>query len=171
MTPMSWLRSPKPFSQRPVNATQRLNASSRPSMPNPPEHLDAALVVTISVFKTQAPNAFKPLKAFLSFLENPKDIEQTLLQATCDCALNAETTFNWIVQNRLALKPDLDLDQYIRKLVLNKLIDQGFALGQDFRFELKTQLWLTPKACASLLQLCNPAEIKLITNLLALKTA
>ncbi|MEM9908549.1 MAG: hypothetical protein AAF921_26415 [Cyanobacteria bacterium P01_D01_bin.44] len=140
-------------------------------MPSQPEHLDAALVVTISVFKTHTSQAFKPLKAFLSFLENPKDIEQTLLHALYDCALHADITFNWILQNRTALKPELDLDRLTRQLILNKLTGQGLALGQDFRFELKTQLWLTPKAQTSLLNACTTAESKLISTLLTLKAS
>ncbi|MEM9165193.1 MAG: hypothetical protein AAGC54_19285 [Cyanobacteria bacterium P01_F01_bin.4] len=139
-------------------------------MPNQPEQLNAALIVTISVLQTQTPQALEPLKAFLSFLDNPKDIEQTLLQAIYDCALNGDTTFKWVLQHRASLKPALDLDRFTRQLILNKLTAQGFTLGPDFKFDLQTQLLLTPRAQASLLQVCTPAESKLISTLLTFKT-
>jgi hypothetical protein len=105
-------------------------------------HLDLA----IDVLKTQNPALVVSLKDFLTVLPNAKCVEEVLIAAIYRLAEADPDACRWILRNPRYLEPELDLTEITTKLVMTKLQNQGFVLGQDFKFESNSQLCISEQA-------------------------
>lgn len=107
--------------------------------------------LAVDVFKTQNPTLVFSLKDFLTVLPNPKCVEEVLTAALYQLAEVDPLACRWILRNSDYLEPELDLLEIARKLALTKLQQQGFVLGEDFKFEPNSQLQVNETAKARLM--------------------
>ena len=102
--------------------------------------------LAIDVFRTQNPALVISLKDFLTVLPNPKCVEEVLTAAMYQLAETDPDACRWLLRNPFYLEPELDLVEVAIKLALTKLQNQGFVLGQDFKFEAKSRLQISDNA-------------------------
>lgn len=102
--------------------------------------------LAIDVFKSQTPALLSSLKDFLTVLPSPKCVEEVLAVAIYKLADTDPDACRWLLRHPQYLQPELDLIELTIKLALAKLQNQGFVLGQDFRFEPDGQLYMSEKA-------------------------
>ncbi len=125
--------------------------------------------LAIDVFKTQKPALVIALKNFLTVLPNPKCVEDVLTTAIYALANTEPDTCRWILRNSYYLKPEVDLVEVARRLVLIKLQNQGFILDKDFTFESNSCLEITEKAKAELMMGNSVGECLLFEEILQIR--
>ncbi len=117
--------------------------------------------LAVDVFKTRNKVLVNSLKDFLTVLPTAKCIEAVLIAALYQLAETDAEACRWLFRNSYYLEPELDLVEMAVALAFTKLQNQGFVLGQDFKFEpnrrlqvnqeAKTRLMLGNSACDRLL--------------------
>lgn len=126
--------------------------------------------MALSILEQQDEAALTALKQFLLNMPGPKAIETVLAQAVCDCAEERPEAFDWIFDHATQLEPELLLEQWACSLVANALVQQGYVLGREFRFEQQTnsiqlRLHLSLSARQTLRESCSTGEWLLLTRL------
>ncbi len=107
--------------------------------------------LAIDVLKTQRKALVNSLKDYLTFLPRPQCIEEVLTAALHQLAETDPDACRWILRNPDYLEPELEVVELAMKLVLTKLQNQGFLLGQDFNFESNGRLHVNEKAKVGLM--------------------
>ena len=107
--------------------------------------------LAIDVLKTQRKALVNSLKDYLTFLPRPQCIEEVLTAALHQLAETDPDACRWILRNPDYLEPELELVELAMKLMLTKLQNQGFLLGQDFNFESNGRLHVNAKAKVGLM--------------------
>ncbi|NET33374.1 MAG: hypothetical protein F6K19_15360 [Cyanothece sp. SIO1E1] len=133
------------------------------------ENYQAYIDIAINILQAQDPDAIAALKDFLIALPTPQQIEQVLAAAIQQLAERAPHACLWLIQHRTYLEPELDLVASVKELALSKLITQGFASGQDFRFASEHQLWLSSKALTGLLAASSKGDCLLMEEILEIQ--
>lgn len=107
--------------------------------------------LAVDVFRTQTPALVLSLKDFLTVLPNPQCIEAVLTEAIYQLAETDLEAFRWLLRNSSYLEPEVDLNEVAMNLALAKLENQGFVLGQDFRVEPNSRLYVNEQAKTQLM--------------------
>lgn len=107
--------------------------------------------LAVDVFRTKTPALVISLKNFLTVLPNPQCIEAVLTEAIYQLAETDLDAFRWLLSNSSYLEPEVDLNEVAMNLALAKLETQGFVLGQDFRVEPDSRLYVNDQAKAQLM--------------------
>lgn len=118
--------------------------------------------LAVDVFRTQTPSLVLSLKDFLTVLPNPQCIEAVLTEAIYQLAETDFDAFRWLMRNSSYLEPEVDLNEVAMNLALAKLENQGFVLGQDFRIEPDSRLYVNEEAKARLMleNLAGDSEVR-----------
>lgn len=107
--------------------------------------------LAVDVFRTQTPALVISLKDFLTVLPNPQCVQAVLTEAIYQLAETDIDAFRWLLRNSTYLEPEIDLNEVAMNMALAKLENQGFILGQDFRIEANSRLYVNEQAKARLM--------------------
>lgn len=116
-----------------------------------PSSHETHIELAIDVFKARSKALVLSLKDFLTVLPTPKCVEDVLTAAIYLLAERDPDACRWLLRHAYCLEPEIDLVELATKLASTKLQEQGFLLGQDFKFEPKSQLHVTKEAKSRLM--------------------
>ncbi|MGQ4649623.1 hypothetical protein [Lyngbya aestuarii] len=130
------------------------------------EEFQSSIELFVDALQLQDKQIATSCEKALAVLYSPEYAADVIKAAVLHLAKTDFETFQWILQNSHTLEFGLNwLKEFILSLV-QKLISQGFILGQDFSATHTGKLWINKKAQAALMENVSPVEFLFLEEIL-----
>ncbi len=104
-------------------------------------------------------------------LPNQKQIEQILASAVLYAAEHEQPIFDWIVENRDVLAPELELCSFLKRRIFSRLGDRGWVKHRDFEIDIESRSLTIQRTYGELIDCFSREEWLLIQSIFKVETA
>ncbi|GAB1540780.1 hypothetical protein NUACC21_34490 [Scytonema sp. NUACC21] len=130
------------------------------------QEFNAAVNLFVNILKFKDKDLVETCEQVLINLMGSKYTQNIMNAALFQLAENAPETCQWTWQNFSYLDACIRLKEYVVMLAVQKLISQGFVLGQDFSITSDGELLVNRDARVALMQSISDAERVFVTEIL-----
>ncbi|KYC41281.1 hypothetical protein WA1_22720 [Scytonema hofmannii PCC 7110] len=130
------------------------------------QEFNAAINLFVNILKFKDRDLVETCEQVLMNLMGSKYTQNIMNAALFQLAGTAPDTCQWIWQNFPYLDACITLKEYVVMLAVQKLISQGFVLGQDFSTTADGELLVNQNARAVLMQSISDADRVFVTEIL-----
>lgn len=130
------------------------------------QEFNAAVTLFSSILKFKDKELVQTCEQVLLNLMGSKYTKNVMNAAMFQLAEKAPETCQWTWQNFPYLEACITLKEYVLMLAVQKLISQGFVLGQDFSATGNAALLVNEKAYTTLLQNLSDGELVFVGEIL-----
>lgn len=129
------------------------------------QEFNAAVNLFANILKFKDRNLVETCEQVLMNLMGSKYTQNIMNAALFQLAESAPDTCQWIWQNFPYLDACITLKEYVIMLAVQKLISQGFVLGQDFSVTADGELLVDRNARSILMQNISDADRVFVTEI------
>ncbi|MUG96524.1 hypothetical protein F7734_30975 [Scytonema sp. UIC 10036] len=130
------------------------------------QEFNAAVNLFVNILKFKDRDLVETCEQVLMNLMGSRYTQNIMNAALFQLAESAPDTCQWIWQNFPYLDACITLKEYVVMLAVQKLIGQGFILGQDFSVTSEGELLVNQNARAVLMQSISDADRVFVTEIL-----
>lgn len=130
------------------------------------QEFNAAVNLFVNILKFKDRDLVETCEQVLMNLMGSRYTQNIMNAALFQLAESAPDTCQWIWQNFPYLDACITLKEYVVTLAVQKLISQGFVLGQDFSATADGELLVNQNARAILMQSISDADRVFVTEIL-----
>lgn len=130
------------------------------------QNFNDAVNLLVNILKLHDKDLVKVCEETLTKLVGRDEVSHVLNAAMFQLAETHPETCHWTWHNFPELQVCMDLKEHVVMFIVQKLIKNGFILGEDFSKNLDGDILLTPNAKVYLMIDCLPCEWKFIKSVL-----